>query len=170
MSNYQLSTVFGSLAAGNQPLSDFDATNGQLAAMGTLMCTASGTNSVTLTSISGYPTMTAYGNLQKVGFIAANTTTSVTTIKYSALSTLNAYLNDGTTQVGSSSIANLTAGEYYEFAYNSVLNSASGGWQEIVPQAPTGAAISIINIQTFASSGTAVGLGRAWAARVSIRS
>lgn len=132
--NYVLSTTYGGFAAGTQPLSDIDGTNNQLAAMGTLMCSSSGTNTITLSSLAGYPTMSAYGANQKVGFVATTTSSTSVTIRYSALSFLNAYLNDGVTPVGSGGI---TTGFYYEFSYIPALNSGSGGWQQITPVLPT---------------------------------
>ncbi len=160
MTNYNFPITFGGLAAGNQPLSDFDTNFDSAARMGTLMCLASGTNAVTLTSLSNYPTLTNYGNLQKVGFLAATTSTTLVTVGYSALSVLNAYLDDGVTQVGSTVSNGLTGGSYYEFAYNSALNLGTGGWQQISSNVtPAGAGISVINIQRFTSSGTYTATG-----------
>lgn len=148
--NYSMPVVLGSLAAGNQPLSDFDTDFDSVARMGTYMCSATGTNAITLTGLSGYPTLNAYGNIQKIGFIPVNTTTTLTTISVSPLGTLNAYLNDGTTQVGSTQ--QLTAGRYYEFAYNSTLNSSAGGWQLTTPSLANNA-VQVVNIQTFTATG-----------------
>lgn len=124
--NYQFPNVLGTLAAGNQSLSKFDTDFDASARMGTLMCSVAGTNSITLTALSGYPQMATYGNYQKIGFIATNTTTSLTTIGVSGLSQVNAYRSDGVTQIGS---GGMIAGTYYEYAYNSALNAAAGGWQ-----------------------------------------
>lgn len=141
--NYNMPFVLGSLAAGNQPLSDFDTDFDAVARMGTYMCSAAGTNTITLTALTGYPVLNAYGNIQKIGFIPVNSTTSATTIAVSPLAFANAYLNDGVTQVGASGNNNLTAGRYCEFAYNSTLNSSAGGWQ-------------LVNSQSNANSGSNV--------------
>lgn len=129
MTNYTLPIVLGNLSAGNQPLSDFDTDFDSAARMGALACTASGTNAVALTKLANYPTMTAYGNYQKVGFVASATSTSVVSISVSALASLNAYMQDGTTRVGSDALNGHFVGFYYEYIYNSALNSSAGGWQ-----------------------------------------
>lgn len=129
MSSFTFPITFGNLAAGSQPLSDFDQNFTSSGNTGTIACSATGTNVVTLSSLSGYPTLTALGNYQRVGFLAANTTTSLTTIGgLGGAGQLNAYANDGATQIGS---GGMVANHYYEYVYNSALNSSSGGWQQI---------------------------------------
>lgn len=128
MVNYTTSTNYGGLTAGNQPLSDFDNSFDNVARMGILMCSSTGTNAVALTPLANYPTMTAYGNYQKVGFLAPNTSTGAVTINVSSLGALNAYQADGTTAVGS---GDQVSGCYYEYLYNSALNAGAGGWQSV---------------------------------------
>lgn len=150
MTNFSMPVVMGQLAAGNQALSQLDTDYDAVARMGTYMCSATGTNTVTLTALTGYPAMTAYGNIQKIGFIASATSTSLVQIVVSPLATLNAYQNNGSTQI---TTGNIVAGSYYEFAYNSTLNSSAGGWQQITPTFVSTAIQSVV-LQKFTTSGT----------------
>lgn len=149
MTNYSMPVVMGQLAAGNQALSQLDTDYDSVARMGTYMCSSTGTNAYTLTGLTGYPTMTAYGNNQKIGFIANATSTTLVTIAVSPLGTLKAYQNNGSTQITTGGIV---AGSYYEFAYNSTLNSSAGGWQKV--GVSTTGAITNVSIQSFVANGT----------------
>jgi hypothetical protein len=166
--NYQFPVVLGSLAAGNQPLSDFDTDYDAAGRMGTLQCSVAGTNSLTLTALSGYPTMVGYGANQKVGFIATATSTTIVSLGYSGLALLNAYLNDGATRVGSGNIA---SGAYYEFAYNPALNSSAGGWQ-LISMLSNSSSIAnnsaLANISGGTAAPSAVNLATAGASEVLI--
>lgn len=138
MSSFTFPITFGALAAGSQPLSDFDSNFTVSGNTGTVACSVAGTNTLTLTALTGYPTLTALGNYQRVSFIAGATSTSLTTIgSFAGVGQLKAYQNDGVTQIGSGSIV---LGYYYEFVYNSALNSSAGGWQLVYnPAAPAAA-------------------------------
>lgn len=156
MSNkYQFPVVIANLSAGNQAASQLDQDYDAAARMGTLMCTAAGTNVVTLTAITNYPTMVAYGNYQKVGFIAPATPSGSVTLGVSPLSSIPAYRNNGTTQLGAS---DYTSGDYLEFAYNLALNSGGGGWQLIYQQASASNGASDVLIAHTAGAGAAVTL------------
>jgi len=152
-----LPITFSTLSAGNQPLIDFDTMFSVVASMGQIMCTASGTNIIALTPIANMPTVNTYANYQAFGFIPANTPTGSVTINVSGVGALAAYAPDGATQLGSGS---LLAGAYYEFIYNSALNSAAGGFQLTSPQTVTNS--GTINSGTggrlayYASTGTAI--------------
>lgn len=90
--------------------------------------TASGTNTILLTPITGAPTVTSYSNNQLFGFYAAGNSTSSVTLNVSGQEAKNAYHNDGTLQVGS---GGLISGRYYIFAYNTNLNGGAGGFQMV---------------------------------------
>ena len=117
--------IFTQLAAGVQPLSDFDTMFNVVGSMGTIFCTASGTNTVALALNTNMPAL-AYSNYQAFGFVAFNTSTGSVTLNVAGLGALPAYAANGVTQLGSGAIA---AGTYYVFAYNAALNSAAGGFQ-----------------------------------------
>lgn len=94
----------------------------------TIHTTPSGINSIVLTPTASQPSITVYADFQSFGFYCANTTTGSVTINYNGLGALNAYSNDGTTQLGQGALQD---GVYYVFAYNSTLNSNAGGMQLI---------------------------------------
>ena len=116
--------VFGTLAAGNQPLSLFDTLTGQIAQCVIVPCTATGTNAIVLSINSNGPLVPSYNNYQKFSFIAANNSTGSVTIQVGVLAALNLY-KPGNIAAGSGDI---TAGVYYEVAFNQALNAGGGGF------------------------------------------
>lgn len=127
--------TFGTLAAGPQPLSDFDT---QFAAVGALVqipCAATGQNAVVLTPSANTPTISAYTNYAPVfGWTQAQTSTGAVTIQVAGgLAALNAYKNNGATAVGTS---DLVAGSAYRAFFVQTLNSGAGGFVvDVVPTA-----------------------------------
>lgn len=124
--NYIMPIVMASLSAGEQPAAYLDQDYDSVARMGTLACSATGTNTIALTPLTNYPTMTGVGSYQKVGFVPVNSTTGPTNINVGLLGAYNAYQNNGTTRIGN---GDLIAGLYYEFVFDSSLNSNVGGWR-----------------------------------------
>lgn len=147
--NYQMPIVLGSLAAGNQPLADFDEDFDAVARMGTLMCAATGANGINLSPLVNYPTLVGLGDNQKVGFIASANSTGAVTLDANSTGAFNAYANDGVTPIGN---GDLIEGRYYEFLYNTTLNSSAGGWQYIVPNVNPSSAIALNSITGFLPS------------------
>jgi len=121
-------TTFGGLATGNQNLSLFDTMFNAVGLLTAVPCSCSGTNTIALTPQSNTATQTIYANYQLYAFVAANTSTGSVTVNVNSIGALNLYLSDGATQAGS---GNLVAGAYYLIAYNSALNTGSGGFQII---------------------------------------
>lgn len=141
-------TVLGTLAPGTQPLSILDQDFDSVARMGILACTPTGTNTIALTGLANYPTLQGYGNNQKIGFVALSNSTNSVTINVNGLGAVNAYKNDGVTQLGSGDIV---AGAYYELAYLSTLNTSAGGFQLTNT---TGGTIKSVKYQTFTTAGS----------------
>lgn len=120
-------TTYATLADGLQPFSLWDQSLADMGLLGTIPCSATGTNTIALTPLTAAfaPNITAYTNYLEFSFVAPNTTTNTTTINVAGVGAKNAYLTDGTTQVGSGT---LTAGAYYVASYSSALNSGVGGF------------------------------------------
>lgn len=106
---------------------NIDANEAALGACTVVPCTASGTNAITLTPASNTPAVTAYANYKLFGFVAAATSTGSVTLGVGSLSALKLYGSSGS-QLGSGDI---TAGVYYQVAYNSALDSSAGGFQTV---------------------------------------
>lgn len=117
---------FANLAAGNQPASLLDAVFAALGSASNIMCTASGTTSnVVLTPQTGFFSPTAYITGQTFRFTAVNTMVVNPTIQVGALASLNAYMDDGATQIPVGWIAN---GKTYDAQYLLSLNGGAGGF------------------------------------------
>lgn len=128
--------VFGNLAAGNQPASDFDTMFNIMGQQGNIPCTASGTNAITLSSNANYYVPAAYTDGQLASFKAINTSTSSVTAQLGGLALVNVYTVTGT----QASTGDIVSGTNYVVQYWTNLNSGSGGFQ-------------IVNAQTTSSVG-----------------
>lgn len=95
---------------------------------------ASGTNTI---AAALAPAITAYANGQAFWLKIANTTTAAATLNFNAVGALNIYYSDGTTALVAGS---LIQNNIYEFAYDSSLNAAAGGFICINPSRVTGSA------------------------------
>jgi len=138
--------VFGSLAAGNQPLSLFDTLTAQIGQTVICPCTATGTNAITLSPIaSNAPPLTSYNNFQQFSFVAQNTSTGAVTLQFSSLASLPVY-KPGNIAAGSGDI---TSGVLYVIAYNLALNAGAGGFV-IVSATPSTLSLPV----TVANGGT----------------
>ena len=118
-------TIFANLAAGNQPLSLFDAMFNQVAQMVAIPSNAAGTNAITLTPIGSAPALANYQNFSSFRFVAAATSTGPVTAQYQALGFLNVYLSDGVTQA---STGNVVIGQEYVLVFAQFLNGGAGGF------------------------------------------
>lgn len=113
-------------------------------------CGATGTNVIALTPLSGQSQISSYTNYQLFGFVAQNTTTSTpVTINVNLVGALNTYRQD-LVAAGSN---DFIAGTYYIVAYNSVLNSNSGGFQQIEPPLNNPTFLGTITGSTLTLSG-----------------
>lgn len=121
-----LPTIFATQPTGNVPASDLDANFNAVAAMGIMQCTASGTNSITLTPAANQPAVSAYANYQQFSFVPAATPTGSVSLQVGSLALLPLYYADGKTQA---SVGAFTAVQLVIMVYNSALNSGAGGFQ-----------------------------------------
>lgn len=118
---------------------------------GIIQCTASGTNTISLTPIG--TSISSYSNYQQFGFVAAADSTDFVTINVASIGARNAYKADGSTRLGDGDIIE---GAFYEFIFNSALNSSAGGLQIVTPSGNTvySPVVNILAVQTFVASGT----------------
>ena len=137
--------AFGSLAAGNQPLSLFDTLSGQIAQTVVVPTTAAGTNAITLSINANGPAISAYNNFQQFSFVAANNSTGAVTVQVGVLAALNLY-KPGNIAAGSGDI---TSGVFYVIAFNQALNVGAGGFV-IVSATPASLSLPV----TVANGGT----------------
>jgi hypothetical protein len=127
-----LPVVFATQPTGNVLASGLDSNFNAVGALGTIPCTTSGTNAITLSPSGSVPTVSSYVTFQLFSFIAAATTTGSVTIQVNALTFLPLFLSDGVTQAGSGT---LLSGSFYVIAFNQALNTGVGGFQIITPTA-----------------------------------
>lgn len=103
--------------------------------MGNTPCSATGTNTITLTQLTGRPTISAYSNYIQLEFIAANTNTGSVNAQLGTLPLLPLYKD------GISGPVLLTGGEIVAacgvtLTYDSALNGGSGGWHVLTNATP----------------------------------
>jgi hypothetical protein len=122
MSGYPI--VFANLAAGNQPLSDFDTMFSIAGQQGNIPCTASGTNAITITPNTNYYSPAAYTNAQIASFKAVATSTGAVTIQIGGLGLIQLYTAAGV----QAQSGDVVSGSHYEVQYWSDLNSGSGAF------------------------------------------
>lgn len=116
-----------------------DADLAALGAMGTQLCVATGTNTITLAPGANQPTVAAYVNQQLFVFTAANTSNGAVTARVNALAFLPLYVPGGA-QANTGDIVN---GSPYLVQYLAALNSGSGGFiiLSAVPSASAAATV-----------------------------
>jgi hypothetical protein len=92
-------------------------------------CNASGTNVITLTPLDASPLIDGYKDFEVYTFVAANDSTGSVTMtvapRKGTLSTLKAYVTNGSAQAGNGDIV---AGSLYFAIYNDALDSGAGGF------------------------------------------
>ncbi len=116
--------VFANLG-GNQQSSTLDADFNAVAQMGSIFCSAAGTNAITLTPNANQPDVTAYTNNTLFAFNAAATPTSAVTLQVGSLGALNVYYSDGATQINAGAFIEA---QFVIVVYLSSLNGGSGGF------------------------------------------
>jgi hypothetical protein len=117
-------TLFANLAAGNEPLSLFDTMFNVVGQQGSIPCTATGTNAISLVSQTNYYVGAAYTDGQLVAWQAANTSSGAVTMQWSGLGFVN-YYNSSGVQAQSGDIV---SGTNYLSIFRSNLNSNAGGF------------------------------------------
>lgn len=145
-------TQFGSDTSPALP--DLDQNFKALGVLSPIPCTASGTNTISLTpqttgsgSIATSIALTAYQNGVKLDFIAAATNTGATTAAYAALAGLTIYKDGG------EGVVALVGGEIIigcaiSLIYDSALSSGGGGWHLVSTSAIAGTTIAPALIRT----------------------
>ncbi|MDE2099897.1 MAG: hypothetical protein KGL39_21770 [Patescibacteria group bacterium] len=116
--------VFANLG-GNQQSSTLDANFNAVAQMGSIFCSAAGTNAITLAPNASQPNVTAYTNNTLFAFNASATPTSAVTIQVGSLGALNVYYSDGATQINSGAFI---SGQFVIVVYLASLNGGAGGF------------------------------------------
>jgi len=117
-------TVFGNLAAGNQPASLFDTMFNIAGQQGNIPCTASGTNTITLTPNTNYYLPTSYTNAQQASFKAVATSSGAVTLQIGGLGLINLYTAAGVQANSGDVVLN----SHYAVQYWGDLNSGAGGF------------------------------------------
>lgn len=120
-------TTYATLADGLQPFSLWDQSLADMGLLGTIPCSATGTNAITLTPLTASfaPNITAYTNYLQFSFVATATSSGAITAQIGSLGLKNVYLDDGITQA---TTGNVTLGGLYIVVYSSALNSSAGGF------------------------------------------
>lgn len=108
-----------------------------VAAMAVWNASATGTNSIALTTTANQPAVSAYTDRQRFQFVGPNNSTGAITIAINSLAALPLYLITGT-QANSGDVA---SGTPYEIIYLAALNSGGGGFQ-VVSAVPSSAVVA----------------------------
>lgn len=122
--NASLPNIFAN-QSGNVSASELDNNYNAVDFMGITQCTATGTNSIVLAQNANQTAVSSYSNYQQFSFAAAGTSTGSVTVNVNSIGALTLYLPDSVTAADSGSIV---ANRFYVIAYNSALNSGSGGF------------------------------------------
>jgi hypothetical protein len=109
-----------------QNLSDFDTQFAAVAALGGIPCSASGTNSITLTPFANTPALLSYTDLApSFVFVAQANSTAAVQLNVSGLGLRNAYKWNGQIGLGN---GDLLAGGIYKATPLQALNGGAGGF------------------------------------------
>jgi hypothetical protein len=117
-------TIFANLAAGNEPLSLFDTMFNVVGQQGSIPCTATGTNAISLVSQTNYYVGASYTDGQLVAWQAANTSGGAVTMQWSGLGFVNYYNSSGV----QANAGDIVSGTNYLSIFRSNLNSNAGGF------------------------------------------
>lgn len=127
--------------------------------IGTIPCTISGTNTLTLTPLANNPTISSYANYTRFSGTIANTNSGAVTANVSGTGALNVY-KDTTSGPTALSGSELVAHNTAIFIYDSALNSGAGGFHiQVVASGGAGTVTSIatnngVTGGTITSTGT----------------
>jgi hypothetical protein len=144
-------TVFSTLAAGNEPLSLFDAMFADAMNLGIIPCTATGVNTIALAPFANTPTISSYTSLApSFAFIAAATSTGAVTINVNGIGAINAFKWNGQQALGAGDI---TIGETYKATYNATLNGLIVDTVGVGPANFSGGAFNSVSLEFIISGG-----------------
>lgn len=118
-----------------------DADLAALGAMGTQLCVATGTNTITLAPGANQPTVAAYVNQQLFVFTAVNSSSGPVTARVNALAFLPLYLPGG----AQADTGNIVNGSPYLVQYLAALNSGSGGFLILSALPASGTAATVVS-------------------------
>jgi hypothetical protein len=119
-------TTFANLGVGPGTTPQLDANFSILSALVPIPCTATGTNTITLTSIEGAAAIAAYQQNMIFTAIAANTSTGAATAQFGSLAALPIYKD---AQAGPVALSGSEIVQFCQFtlSYDLALNSGGGG-------------------------------------------
>ena len=122
--------------------------------LGTIPCTVSGTNALTLTPTAGIsPTIAAYSNYLRFSGIVVNSNTGAMTLAVGSLAALNCYKDSVTGPVALSG-GELIIGNAFTAIYDSALNTGAGGFHIWYGTQPVGGTISGASAQISLINGS----------------
>ena len=124
--------TFGT-ATSPEPMSALDTQFQNVASGMELPCTASGTNTISLTPLSSFPSLGSYNELGGYRFMAVNTSSAAVTLQYNGLGFLPVYHADGVTQFN---IGDIAANQQYIVTFHQALNSGNGGFFGLAASTP----------------------------------
>ena len=133
---------------------NLDQTFAAVAALGTVPCTATGTNALTLTPGANTPTISVYVDFLKFTFAAPATSSGLVTVQVGSLAALKLFVSGGVAQA---TAGDLNIGVLYEIAYQSTLDSGAGGFVVLNAISAAGLALAT-NSQAAAGTSIAVAM------------
>ena len=125
--------TFGT-ATSPEPMSALDTQFNNVASGMELPCTATGTNAISLTPLTNFPSLSSYNELGGYRFVAANSSTGAVTLQYNGLGFLPVYHADGVTQA---TIGDIIINQQYIVTFHQALNSGGGGFFFLSASTPT---------------------------------
>jgi hypothetical protein len=150
-------TTFANLGVGPGTTPQLDANFSILSALVPIPCTATGTNTITLTSIEGAAAIAAYQQNMIFTAIAANTNTGAATAQFGSLAALPIYKD---AQAGPVALSGSEIVQFCQFAlsYDLALNSGAGGFHlQTGSGILTGQTLSVGTLTANSISATSLG-------------
>ncbi len=142
-----LPVTFGPLSAAQ--MSQLDQNFAAVGALGIVPCTVTGTDALTFTPNANTPTISAYADYQRVAGIVAVNNTGAVTARIGGLAFKNVYVDSVSGPVALTAANSLVDNNYVTLAYDSALNSGTGGFH-LVSQLPVNSFLDLISSSTGA--------------------
>lgn len=142
-----LPVTFGPLAAAT--MSQLDQNFAAVGALGILPGTVGGTNALTFTPLTNVPTIAAYYDFMRIGGVIATNNSGAVTARWSGLAFKNVYIDTASGPVALTAANSLVDNNYVTLAYDSALDSGTGGWH-LVSQLPVTQFLDMISQTTGA--------------------